>query len=89
MGVVLPTIEVPMESSDFHHHPCNDRLNLAIVARPWAGSASPHTSQPIANRHRAGDTVHSVTNGWLLVSGWSAMKRDTHHVRMAIVVSSS
>ena len=32
---------------------------------------------------------NSVTNGWLLVSGWSTMKRDTHHVRMAIVVSSS
>ena len=29
--------------------------SLAIVARPWAGSASdPHPSQPIANRRRAG-----------------------------------
>ena len=29
--------------------------SLAIVARPWAGSAShPHRSQPIANQHHAG-----------------------------------
>ena len=101
MGVVLPTMEVPMGSSEVPPPPTQQSPefevlssraivagpsgSLAIVARPWAGSAShPHPSQPIANLY----TIHSVTNGWLFVSGLSTIKRDTHRVRMAIVVSS-
>ena len=51
MGVVLPTIEVPMESSDFHHHPCNDRLSLRcsppVASWPGPRWQSGHSGQAL------------------------------------------
>ena len=52
--------------------------SLAIVARPWAGSASdPHLSQPIANWHRAG--VHySFSDQWLVI-GFGLVNDEERH----------
>ena len=97
MRVVLPTMEVSMGSSEVPPPPTQSSPefkllssraivagpsgSLAIVARPWAGSASdPHRSQPIANQHRAG-LHHSFSDQWLVVCLGLVNDKERHPPR--------